>query len=106
ENHATAQFRVAFQSVAVRAQAFRNSFTVIESVHAEDQLGIRKCGTQLVRSSHYRLGQCAFFKRFEVDPNRKMPKANLTFFEENQLQFAARNDFRVRHYAPHTPEKV
>ena len=106
EHHTAAQFRVAFQSVAVCAQPFRNSFTVIEPVHAEDQLAIGKGGAQLLRSAHDRVGHCPFFKRVEIDPNREMPEANLAFFETNQLQFAARNDFRVRHHAPYAPEKV
>src|SRR5215471_3446997 len=36
ENHATAQFRVAFQRVAKCAQSFGNSLAVIEPVHTQD----------------------------------------------------------------------
>src|SRR4029453_10624840 len=97
---------MAFQGVAVRAQPLRDSFAVIEPVHTEDQLTIRKIGAQLLRPASDRPRHRTFFKRAEVNPDREMPQANRAFFETNQLQSATRNDPRIQHYAPNAPEKV
>ena len=81
EHDSFAQFRMPFQRVADRAQAFRNSFTIIEAVPHPGSLAIGKRGAQLLRSRVTSIGHCALFKRVEVDPNWKMPEANLALFK-------------------------
>src|SRR5215510_9667989 len=95
-----------FQRVAKRAHSFGYSFAVIEPVHTEDQLAIRKIGAQLLSSMRNGVGTCSFFKRVEIDPNREMAQTNLAFFETNQLQFGARNNSCIRHHAAYAPEEV
>src|SRR6266496_4609046 len=85
QDHAAAQFRMTFQSGAKCAQALGNSLAVIEPIRTKDQLTTRKSDPQPLRSLLDRVGPRAFFKRGEVDPNRKMSDSNFAIFESNQL---------------------
>src|SRR5437660_2134239 len=95
-----------FQSGAKCTQPFGNSLAVIEPVRTENQLTPRKSDAQALRSLLDCIGPCVIFKRVEVDPDREMPDANFAFFKADQLELAARNNFCVRHQAPHALEKI
>src|SRR2546423_266623 len=62
QHHAAAQFGITVQSGAKCAQSFGYCLAVVEPVRTEDQLTIRKCGPQLLRSLCYRVRPCSIFE--------------------------------------------